>query len=40
MDESFTIVLGMSISYIASFFGMFIAMWRYLKNQKSEKNKE
>lgn len=40
MDEGFTIVLGMSISYVASFLGMFIAMWRYFKNEKSKKEKE
>jgi len=40
MDEGFTMVLGMSISYIASFLGMFIAMWRYFKNKKSEKTDE
>ena len=33
MDRELAVVLGMSISYVASLAGMFIAMWAYRKHQ-------
>jgi hypothetical protein len=34
MDRELAVVLGMSISYVASLAGLFIAVWAYKKNQK------
>ncbi len=34
MDRELAVVLGMSISYLASLAGMFIAVWSYKKNIK------
>ena len=41
MNKDLAIVLGMSISYIASLLGMFIAMWAYKreKNKKKDRSK-
>ena len=37
MDKELAVVLGMSLSYIASLTGMFIAVWAYKKNEKENK---
>lgn len=34
MDKELAVVLGMSISYLASLAGMFIAVWAYKRNAK------
>jgi len=34
MDRELAVVFGMSISYVASLAGMFIAMWAYRRHQK------
>jgi hypothetical protein len=34
MDRELAVVLGMSISYVASLAGMFIAMWAYKRNTR------
>lgn len=36
MNKELAIVLGMSISYIASLLGMFIAMWAYKREKKKQ----
>lgn len=36
MDRELAVVLGMSISYVASLAGMFIAMWAYRKNRREK----
>ena len=39
MNKDLAIVLGMSISYIASLLGMFIAMWAYKRENKNQKDR-
>lgn len=39
MSKDLAIVLGMSISYIASLMGMFIAMWAYKREKKKQKDR-
>ena len=39
MDKDLAIVLGMSISYVASLLGMFIAMWAYKREKNKQKNR-
>ena len=39
MNKELAIVLGMSISYIASLLGMFIAMWAYKREKKKQKER-
>lgn len=34
MDKELAVVLGMSLSYVASLAGMLIAVWAYKRNQK------
>lgn len=34
MDRELAVVLGMSLSYVASLAGMFIAVWAYRKNER------
>lgn|GEM_PF-5271050 len=36
MDRGLSIVIGMSIAYGVSLLGMFLAAWRYRKNQKAK----
>ena len=38
MDKELAVVIGMSISYVASLAGMFIAVWAYKKNVKRRKD--
>jgi uncharacterized membrane protein YdjX (TVP38/TMEM64 family) len=40
VDRELAVVLGMSISYIASLAGMFVAMWAYKKNERLRKLKK
>ena len=37
MDRELAVVLGMSLSYVASLAGMFIAVWAYKKNEKRKR---
>lgn len=37
MNKELAVVLGMSLSYVASLAGMFIAMWAYKKNQRKKR---
>jgi len=39
MDKELAVVLGMSLSYVASLAGMFIAVWAYKKNEKRKKER-
>ena len=39
MNKELAIVLGMSISYIASLLGMFIAMWAYKREKKNKQDR-
>jgi len=34
MDRELAVVLGMSLSYVASLAGMLIAVWAYKRNEK------
>ena len=38
MDSGLGIVIGMSIAYLASFFGMILAWYSYRRHQKEETN--
>lgn len=38
MDRELAVVLGMSISYVASLAGMFIALWAYKRNVKRRRS--
>jgi hypothetical protein len=37
MDKELAVVLGMSISYVASLAGMFIAVWSYKRNTRGRR---
>ena len=37
MDKELAVVVGMSLSYVASLAGMFVAVWAYKKNEKRRK---
>ena len=39
MDKGFAMVIGMSIAYIASFLGLFLAWYYYRKHHKQEEKK-
>jgi len=36
MDKGLTVVIGMSIAYVASFLGMFLAYYSYKKHKKEK----
>ena len=36
MEKGLTVVIGMSIAYVASLLGMFLAYFSYKKHKKSE----
>ena len=38
MEKGFTVVIGMSIAYVASLLGMFLAYFSYKKHKRGETN--
>ncbi len=40
MDKGFSVVLGMSVAYIASFAGMAFAYWAYRRRKKQDGEKD
>ncbi len=40
MDQGLSVVIGMSVAYIASFAGMAFAYWAYRRRQRQDEEKD
>ena len=40
MDQGFSVVIGMSVAYIASFAGMAFAYWGYRRRKRQDGKKD